>query len=261
MNKKYILILVSEEGISLVSYLGQYNSFYSQERLSHDINVVSRVIIDNGYIPLLISFHEDPRYLKVSCRYKDQIDKNIIVTNMFDVKQYLDDIKGMAYVGLPGKSGSGAFIDGTKNNLGWHDYSINHKTLSEAELFAIYFGFYHIPVIFASGCNIAMEQDKQIFPNIPLVTTKKTINRNYAFCYEEKEVDLALQNKMQEAIDRIDEFKAVELNLPITITIVFNRTDYCEDALQFSNYKFKRIGARTLEKEIASFNSINDFLY
>ena len=261
MKKKYILILCSEEGSSLVSYIGQYNSFFAQERMSHDIDTVSKVINDNGYTPLLISFHEDARYLKVSSRYKKQIDKSIIVTTMYEVKQYINDVAGLVLLGLPGRSGSGAFIDGTNNKLGWHDYLINHKAISEAELFAIYFGFDNIPVIFASGCDVAMRQDKESFPDIPLATTKIAINRNLASCLSEKEVDLLLKSKIQEALNKIVTFKPMKLDLPLTVTIVFNRTDYCDDALQFNNYRLARVDARTLEKEIKEVTSINDFVF
>ena len=261
MKKKYILILCSEEGASLVSYIGQYNSFFAQERMSHDINVASKVISDNGYTPLLISFHEDARYLKVSSRYKNQIDKNIIVTTMYEVNKYESEIAGLVLLGLPGQSGSGAFIDGTNNKLGWHDYLINHKAISEADLFAIYFGFNDIPVIFASGCDITCKQDKISFPNVPFVITKKTLNRNLASCISEQEVDSLLETKIKEALEKIDSFKPMKVDMPLTITIVCNRTDYCDDALQFSNYRFTRVDARTLEKTIDSFNSINDFLY
>lgn len=261
MNKKYILILCSEEGSSLVSFAGQYNRFFAQERMAHDVNIVSDVIFKNGYTPLVVSFHEDARYLKVSTRYKTYLDKNIALSNRLEVSKYVNEIAGIALVGVPGKSGSGAFIDGTNNKLGWHDYLINHKTVSEAELFATYFGNYNIPIIFASGCNITMGQDRKSFSDIPLVVTKKTINIDLAESLPEDEIDKLLKDKMQEAITKIDSFKPFKVNMPLTITIVFNRTDYCDDALQFSNYKFKRIDARTLEKQIDSFSSINDFLY
>ena len=261
MNKKYILILCSEEGASLVSYVGQYNHFFAQERMAHDVNIVSKVIADYGYVPLLISFHEDVRYLKVSTRYKNYINKNVVLTTMHEIKKYIDAIAGVALVGLPGKSGSGAFIDGTVNKLGWHDYLINRKTLSEAELFAIYFGFFNIPIIFASGCDVAVSQDKESFPEIPLVTTKRTINRNLAEPISEGQIDSLLESKMKESLNRIDAFNPLKYETPLTIRIIFNRTDYCDDALQFSNYRFNRIDARTLEKNIDSFDSINDFLY
>ena len=228
--------------------------------MSFDVNIASKVIKDKGYQPLLISFHEN-RYFAVSALYKNYVDKDIVVITFNDVLKYMKDIAGVVLIGISGQSGTGAFIDGTNNNLGWHDYLINHKPISESALYAYYFGYYHVPIIFTSGCYLAVSQNTVDFPNATHVITKMAKNRNLAYCLPEEEIVSLLTTRVGEAIDNIALCRPFETKLPLTITIVFNRTDYCDQALRDSNYNFKRLNARTLEKELNDFNSIYNFIY
>ena len=164
------------------------------------------------------------------------------------------EINAFAEVGLHAMAGAeNAFLEHTQSSKTWYDYKINGVSCGELIQGAAYVGNYGIPVIFVSGDEAACKEANDFIPGILTAAVKKANGRNNAISLPTEESRKLIHDKAIEAVNKITEFSPYKIELPATIEVTFQRTDYCDDAAKNN----ERIGSRTIRKVI---NEITDFM-
>ena len=164
------------------------------------------------------------------------------------------EISAFAEVGLHAMAGAeNAFLEHTQSSKTWFDYKINGISCGELIQGAAYVGNYGIPMIFISGDEAACKEASEFIPGIVTANVKKANGRNKAISLPADEARKLIREKSKESIAKINAIKPYKIDLPATIEVTFQRTDYCDDAAKNN----ERIGSRTIKKVITE---ITDFM-
>lgn len=258
---KNIIIFCRQEGVSGMGYVGNCNTELSARLMAEEINSVAALIVSYGYEAILCNAHAYG-FVASSLFYKTYLSEDVKEITTAELNAYTENCSGVMLVGMTAKAGTAnAFMAGTWNHLGWHDYYINGKPIGEIGIYKTYFDYKNIPVIFVSGDRAACTEALMLIKSVAVSETKTARFRNVADCYDKIDVLLKTKAAVKLALDNIGTARADELTLPLTVRIDYNRTDFCDDAYVQSNYSLTRLGARTLEKKIEKIERLNDLVF
>ncbi|MDF0726527.1 M55 family metallopeptidase [Cytobacillus sp. S13-E01] len=84
------------------------------------------------------------------------------------------------FLGYHTRNGTNGILNHTFNGRVVRNIIINGKEYGEFGLNAAVAGYYRVPVIMVSGCNLVAEEAGNLIPNIHSAIVKKTINRTVA---------------------------------------------------------------------------------
>lgn len=261
MMSKNVIIFCRQEGCSGISYVGEFDTEYSAQRMSNDINVVARAAASYGLTTIVCSTNERP-WVKNSLLYKDMLDKDVIVASLGKINDYIGDCIGVITLGIPAKAGTlNAFSSGTWNHVAWHDYLLDNVAVGEISIYKKYANSRKVPLIAVIGDEAVCVEAKSLDQSISVFSTKCAKIRNVAVCKDNYEVDEGIQNCVMRAIEGKENYCVEQITYPIKVTVCYNRTDFCDDAYRISVYSLDRSDARTLSKTINLINGIGDFVF
>ena len=142
----------------------------------------------------------------------------------------------------------GGFLDHTVSSLRWFSHKINGIEQSELSLHSLVCGAYGVPTVLCIGDETACRQAKEYIPNIITAPIKKASCRNKCICYENS--DEIIEDAVCEALREYPDILPYTIGGELTVSLTFNRTDYCERATDTAVGEFTRLDARTLEKKL-----------
>jgi D-amino peptidase len=99
--------------------------------------------------------------------------------------------------------------------------ALNGNAVTEGEFNAAYAGALGVPVIFASGDDVAMAELKSRLGNLETVETKKALGFHSAETLTPDAASERIQAGAQAAFARVHDFKPYVLKTPITLDITF----------------------------------------
>jgi D-amino peptidase len=99
--------------------------------------------------------------------------------------------------------------------------SLNGNAVTEGEFNAAYAGALGVPVIFASGDDVAMAELKSRLGNLETVETKKALGFHSAETLTPEAAAGRIYARVQDAFARLHDFKPYVVKAPITLEITF----------------------------------------
>ena len=258
MNKK-VLMVTDLEGISGIAKIEQVmdtespDYIHSREYLMADVNAAVAGCFDGGaeavyvwdghgggvnFIPGTL----DPR--------ATQIDGSTIM----DV---IHDCDVLMLVGMHAMSGTaGAFLDHTQSSKTIFDYRYNGIRRGEITQECIFAGYFGIPCVMVTGDRAACREAEELLPGVITAEVKSAVVRNVADCLP---LDVAHKRIHDAAVAgmALEGREAFDPGFPLTITVTFTRTDYCD---MHDTDRRERLDARTMQRISHKVESYYDIL-
>lgn len=156
------------------------------------------------------------------------------------------------FIGYHTKMGQNGILNHTFNGKILKSVEINGIEFGEFGLNALVAGYFNVPVIFVSGCNLAIKEAEECIPNINHSIVKQTINRTTALNLHPLEARELIKEGTKKAILHYEQIKPFSIEPPYTVKVEFLHTGLA-DAVEILPF-VKRTEPLTI-----SFNS-NDIL-
>jgi len=122
---------------------------------------------------------------------------------------------------------------------------INGKRVGEIGIFAAMAGHYHVPTVMVTGDLAAVNEAKDLIPNIETVSVKEGRSRFSAICLPPEVTRRMIRETAVKALGKINEIKPCIFQPPITVRI--EHQDALTADRQAERKDRKRIDGRTIE--------------
>jgi D-amino peptidase len=100
-----------------------------------------------------------------------------------------------------------------------YDYRVNGTSIGELGMAAYFAGAMGVPTVMVSGDIATCEEAKHLLGDVEVAPTKESISWISAKCPHPSVVLEGIHNAARRAIQRIDQFKPVSLESPVTVEI------------------------------------------
>ena len=104
-------------------------------------------------------------------------------------------------------------------SLGIYDYRVNGVSIGELGMAVYFAASLGVPTALVSGDMAACEEAKALLGDVELVPTKEGITWISAKCPHPSQVLQRIHDAAKRAIERLDDFKPVQLSSPVTVEI------------------------------------------
>ncbi|MCL2518391.1 MAG: M55 family metallopeptidase [Oscillospiraceae bacterium] len=169
-------------------------------------------------------------------------------------------IDAFMLVGTHAMSGTqNAFLDHTQTSIHFHDYYINGRRYGEIGQYAVYAGYFDIPVVMLTGDEAACHEARMFLGDVAVAPVKYAVERNKAILYDIDKTSETIRNAAIAGMQKIYKIKPHKPIFPIEVKIKFNRADYCDSWCP--QFNFERIDARTARKIVHKLTKFHDLLY
>ncbi len=257
MGRRFVIMLY-EEGASDLTYVNRVGSNYSLRRMVADANSAVRAIT---------AFGDKAFVCDVCSKGRDIIDAEL---NEKAIRLPLKDLGPLCADGVHGavligahamNSAPHAFGSYSINELAWQKYTVNDVEYGDIGLATIFFGNFNVPVIAISGDLAAIREGQTLIENLPgaIVKTSKIRNITDSALSSEK-ADTLIYNTVVHGLTILKDVKPYTVEPPYSIKVLYNRADYCDDAVRayLSSGGLNRISALEAEKRLDKIVNFND---
>ena len=211
MKKIYVSVdlegiggIVSTEQVGVVE-----NGFYSEARrlMAGEANAIIEGINLGGGLAVIGDSHGNMLNIPIELLKGDFLlccgtDKELSMMGGMD-----ETYDGVMFLGYHARFGTPmAIMDHTYSPTTLRELKINGKPVGETEINAEVAGYFNVPVLMATGDDVTMEQLRKSFPNIELVTVKKSIGRYSALCEPIDKVREKIRDAAKKVMENIESY-------------------------------------------------------
>lgn len=256
MEKKKILVMMYQEGASLMDHENRVGSNYALRRMVADAETAIQAFADLGAEVYVCDVYYKGRDIVEN--EMSNVAKKVSLAALEELCE--DGLTGVALIGVHAKNGAAdAFYSYTVNETAWHEYYLNGKVLGDIGIAAAYFGAFGIPVIAVSGDKAACEEAKDLLGDLPCAAVKVALKRNLSKSLEEGAAKAEIIKACQEGYKKASELSAYVVAQPCEVKVRFNRVDFCDDCMMYNFGIAKReeplVAFKTVEK-IKKYNDL-----
>ena len=104
-------------------------------------------------------------------------------------------------------------------SLAIYDYRVNGKSIGELGMTVYYAAALGVPTALVSGDTATCSEARTLLGNVEVAPTKESISWIAAKCEHPSKVLQRIHDAAKQAIERLGEFKPVELATPVTVEI------------------------------------------
>lgn len=126
------------------------------------------------------------------------------------------------FIGYHAKAGSAVGVLAHTGSSTIRDLRINGKSVGEGGMNIYAAGAAGVPLVFISGDQIAIEQARELVPNIEAVQVKEAIGTRAARSLRPEEAARLIREGTQRALKRLNEFKPVAASSPVRFEASFS---------------------------------------
>ncbi|MBR4959446.1 MAG: M55 family metallopeptidase [Clostridia bacterium] len=174
------------------------------------------------------------------------LDPRAVQVKMDDMPKLMKECGATMQIGLHAMSGTmNAFLDHTQSSVSVHDYYFNDMKIGELMQDGVYSGAFGVPCVTVSGDKAACAEAEHFFPGVYTACVKTAKERNIADCLPPEEGARLIYEAAKAGFMHRAEIKPYVLPTPYTVTIEFNRADYCDDVCRWRK-DVERLDARTV---------------
>jgi len=139
--------------------------------------------------------------------------------------------------------------------------TLNGNAVTEGEFNAAYAGAFGVPVIFASGDDVAMAELKSRLGNLETMETKKALGFHSAETLTPEASSSGIQAGAEAAFERVRDFKPYVVKAPVTLEITFK--NYTPAEMLTYLRIVERVNSHTIRfvgKDMAEVSDFVDFV-
>jgi len=154
------------------------------------------------------------------------------------------DYDAVLFVGYHTRMGTDGILNHTFNGRVVRTIEVNGVELGEFGLNALVAGYFDVPVVFVSGCNLVAIEAEDCIPDIHQAIVKQTINRTTALNVHPVRARELIKEGTKKALLQREEIKPFTMEAPYTVKMVFLHTGQA-DAVEIVPF-VKRTGPLTI---------------
>ncbi len=246
-NRKAVFICTDLEGISGVNHIDQVlkteEDGYKKacELLMGDTNAaVAGAFAGGAEAVYVLDGHGSGKNF-----IPGKLDPRAVQIKMDDMPALMPKVGATMQIGLHAMSGTRhAFLDHTQSSVSIHDYYFNDMKIGELMQDGVYSGAFGVPCVTVSGDRAACAEAEHFFPGVFTAVVKTAEERNVADCLPVEEAQRLIYEAAKAGFENRHAIKPYVLPVPYTVTIEFNRADYCDDVCRYRP-DLERLDART----------------
>ena len=260
-RKNAVFIVTDLEGISGVSTMEQIAEDHPEHRiicenLMKDTNAAIAGAFDAGAetVYVLDGHGSGKNFIP------GMLDPRAIQITMDEMPKYIPAVSAIMQVGLHAMAGtSKAFLDHTQSSVSIHNYYFNDMRIGELMQDGVYAGHFGVPCVMVSGDRAACAEAEHFFPGVHTAVVKTAEIRNKAECLPEEEAHRLIYEAAKAGYADRAGIKPYNMPLPFTVTVEFNRADYCDNTCQW-HPDLERLDARTVRSVKTKIETYYDVL-
>lgn len=256
-----VLILTDVEGISCIDKIEQIdenNPAYPEtiELLMKDTNTAISASFDGGAEKVyVVDGHGSGKNFNL-----DRVDSRAKVILPKEIATFIKDIDALVLVGMHAMAGNqSGFLNHTQSSLRIHHYRYNGDRIGEICQAGTYAGHFGIPCVAVTGdLEACREAEAFLGKDVFTAAVKTSTERNAAQALSLEEATDLIYNAVKSGVENYKQIPPLKSELPLKITVEFNRTDFCDAACR-ANPKVKRIDAYTaqsIKEEIVAYSDV-----
>ncbi|ASK62333.1 peptidase M55 [Virgibacillus phasianinus] len=134
------------------------------------------------------------------------------------------------FIGYHTRMGTSGILNHTFSGRTIKSIIINGVEYGEFGLNALVAGYYGVPVVFVSGCNLLAKEAVTYVPNIQQGVVKKTINRTTAQNLHPEKAQSIIKEKSTTAMSLKDKIDPFVVEGPLTVEVEFLNTGLADAA-------------------------------
>ena len=188
------------------------------------------------------------------------LDPRAVQIRMDDMPKYIHQVSAAMQIGLHAMAGTWhAFLDHTQSSVSIHNYYFNDMKIGELMQDGVFSGYFDVPCVTVSGDRAACAEAEHFFPGVYTACVKTAEQRNIAECLPLEEARKLIYEAAKKGYENRHRIQPYKLPLPFTVTVEFNRADYC-DAVCSRHKDLERLDARTVRSVKTRMESYYDVL-
>jgi len=134
------------------------------------------------------------------------------------------------FVGYHTRMGQNGILNHTFNGRVIRSIKINDFEYGEFGLNSLIAGYYNVPVVFVSGCNLLAKEAIDLIPDIQTGIVKETINRMTALNEHPYNSKNIIKEKSETGVLKRNKIKPLSLDSPFTVSVEFLNTGLADAA-------------------------------
>lgn len=251
---KKILVMMYQEGASGLDAC-RMGSNFALRRMVADANVAIEAFANLGAEVYVCDVYSKGRDIA-----EEELSPLAQKIALKDLESLCENgLCGVAMIGTHAKNGAAdAFYSYTVNETAWHEYRLNGVVLGDIGIGAAYFGAFGVPVVALSGDRAACEEARALLGDIPTAQVKWATKRNVAKSLPLDKAAEEIATACQKGYAEIANCKPLTFETPYTVSITYNRVDYCDDSMVYSFGLAKRIAPLVSEKTVEKIRKYGD---
>ena len=246
--KNGVLVITDLEGISGISRMEQVSDHSapgyadSLRLLMADVNTAAAAAFDAGAMAVYVWDGHGNGYNFP----EGTLDQRAVRIFEKDMMSVIPDVGAMLHIGAHAMAGTmTAFLDHTLSSVKIHNYCYNGKRFGELGIAGAFAGWFGIPCVAVSGDAAACAEAETFFPGVFTAAVKTATERNEAVCLDEQQARALIYDAVKNGIENRDQIRPYRLERPYTVTVEYNRADYCDEVCREKPY-VRRLDARTV---------------
>lgn len=260
MTNSNVLILTDIEGISgvdSIEAISQDSQKYADacERLMIDTNIAVAALIEAGADTVFVLDGHGKGENFISERLHPAA-KQITIADLATV---IKEICCVVLVGMHAMSGTlDAFLDHTQSSIKIHNYFYNGKRIGEISQIGTFAGYFGVPCVAVTGDSATCREAKELIDGVFTASVKTARGRNHAECIPTDEATARIYSAVHDGFIGAAGIKPMKVTLPLTVTVEFNRSDYCDEALinDPSLHRVDAFTATSVKTEIKAYKDV-----
>lgn len=255
MERKKFLVVMYQEGASLLDYENRVSSNFALGRMVADATTAVNAFAETGAEVFICDLYGKGRDI-----YEDHFPAAAKKVNAGDLEKLcLSGLSGVALVGVHAMNGAAdAFYSYTVNETAWHEYYLNGVMLGDIGIAAAYFGSFGIPVVAVTGDKAACEEAKNLLGDLPCAVVKTAIKRNLAKSVSEEEACAAIVAACRAGAEKSETFAPYVVQQPCEVKVHYNRVDFCDDCMIYNFGTANRLAPLLASKTVEKIHKYDD---
>ena len=128
-------------------------------------------------------------------------------------------VQGLAFVGYHSYASGAGILAHTINSFAFAKILFNDELIGEAGIYGAVAGEYGVPVIFGSGDDVFISENRPLFPDAEFVQTKKALGQNCGVSLSGEYACQLIKEKVADAVRRCHKVEPFTYDEGVRVTI------------------------------------------
>ncbi|MBD7909041.1 M55 family metallopeptidase [Sporosarcina gallistercoris] len=202
---------------------------YARKLMTDEVNACIRGALEAGAVEIVVNDSHGtmrniyPEQLHSEARLLMGSPKKLAM-----MEGITSDYDAALFVGYHTRAGSNGILNHTFSGKVIRTIRVNSVEMGEFGLNALVAGYYDVPTVFVSGCNLLAEEAKAVIPEIETVIVKETISRTAALNLSPSEAKARIQQGAKRSLEHIGGQIPFAMDGPFAVEIEFLNTGYAD---------------------------------